>query len=56
MKALGPEITSRSLGHDHIESLAPHFIGEAAWEVISPAGPDCWGEFKILVEQRYGLS
>lgn len=56
MRALGPEIWVERLEFQHLESLAPHLLGEAVWEVVAPLRPQGWADMKALVEQRYGLS
>lgn len=50
MKALGVEIVPECLGDSHISNLAPHFLGDAVWEVIAPFAPGTWETLRDLVE------
>lgn len=36
---MGPEIKVERLEFEHLESLAPHLLGEAVWEVVAPSRP-----------------
>lgn len=53
---LGPEIRAEHFHSQHIRQVAPVVLGEPVWELVKNEVFTSWGDLRVVVDRRFGLS